>query len=87
MATKPYASGGAYINRMSNYCGDCRYRPNERVGDRACPFTGGYWWFLDRNAKHLANNQRMTQPLAGLGRLRDIGDVVAQQRSLGGRAP
>jgi deoxyribodipyrimidine photolyase-related protein len=57
------------------------------VGDRACPFTGGYWWFLDRNAKHLANNQRMTQPLAGLGRLRDIGDVVAQQRSLGGRAP
>ncbi len=41
MATKPYAAGGAYINRMSNYCGRCPYRPTERVGERACPFTGG----------------------------------------------
>jgi deoxyribodipyrimidine photolyase-related protein len=87
MATKPYTSGGAYINRMSDYCGECKYRPSERVGDRACPFTGGYWWFLDRNAKHLANNQRMNQPLAGLRRLRDLDDVVQQQRRLGGRAP
>ena len=64
MATKPYTSGGAYINRMSDYCGQCRYRPTERVGDRACPFTGGYWWFLDRNAKHLAE-QSADEPAAG----------------------
>jgi deoxyribodipyrimidine photolyase-related protein len=87
MATKPYAAGGAYINRMSDYCGQCRYRPTERVGDRACPFTGGYWWFLDRNAQHLANNQRMNQPLAGLRRLSNLDDVVEQQRRLGGHAP
>jgi deoxyribodipyrimidine photolyase-related protein len=87
MATKPYAAGGAYINRMSDYCGQCRYRPTERVGDRACPFTGGYWWFLDRNAKHLANNRRMNQPLAGLRRLSNLDDVVEQQRRLGGNAP
>ena len=87
MATKPYAAGGAYINRMSDYCGQCRYRPTERVGDRACPFTGGYWWFLDRNAKDLADNRRMNQPLAGLRRLSDLDDVVEQQRRLGGRAP
>ncbi|HEY2197220.1 MAG TPA: cryptochrome/photolyase family protein [Mycobacterium sp.] len=87
MATKPYTSGGAYINRMSDYCGECKYRPSERVGDRACPFTGGYWWFLDRNAKYLANNERMNQPSAGLRRLRDLNDVVEQQRRLGGRAP
>jgi deoxyribodipyrimidine photolyase-related protein len=87
MATKPYASGGAYINRMSDYCGQCRYRPTERVGEHACPFTGGYWWFLERNAKELAGNRRMNQPLNGLRRLKDLDEVVEQQRRLGGRAP
>ena len=50
MATKPYAAGGAYIDRMSDYCGDCRYDPKVRVGEDACPFTAGYWAFLDRTA-------------------------------------
>ena len=48
MATKPYASGGAYINRMSDYCGGCRYDPKKRLGPDACPYTAGYWAFLDR---------------------------------------
>jgi deoxyribodipyrimidine photolyase-related protein len=87
MATKPYAAGGAYINRMSNYCGQCEYRPSERVGEHACPFTGGYWSFLARNAEQLAGNHRMAQPLAGLRRLSNLDDVVAQQRRLGNRAP
>ena len=43
MATKPHASSGAYINRMSDYCGDCTYRPTVRLGPQACPFTAGYW--------------------------------------------
>ena len=38
MATKPYAGGGAYINRMSDYCGSCTYEPRKRVGEDACPF-------------------------------------------------
>jgi deoxyribodipyrimidine photolyase-related protein len=87
MATKPYAAGGAYINRMSDYCAPCRYHPSERVGEQACPFTGGYWWFLDRNAKFLSDNRRMNQPLGGLRRLSDLDEVVEQQRRLGGRAP
>ena len=29
MATKPYASGGAYINRMSDHCRGCRYNPKK----------------------------------------------------------
>lgn len=87
MATKPYAAGGAYINRMSDYCGACPYHPGQRVGERACPFTGGYWYFLDRNQQHLAGNRRMNQPLAGLRRLADLGEVVAQQRRLDGKAP
>lgn len=87
MATKPYAAGGAYINRMSDYCGSCVYRPTERVGDRACPFTAGYWSFLNRNKNYLEGNRRMTQPLAGLRRLTDLDDVVEQQRRLGQAAP
>lgn len=87
MATKPYTAGGAYINRMSDYCGHCAYRPTVRVGERACPFTGGYWAFLNRNSARLEGNRRMTQPLAGLRRLRDLDDVVEQQRRLGQAAP
>jgi deoxyribodipyrimidine photolyase-related protein len=87
MATKPYAAGGAYINRMSDYCGHCVYRPAERVGERACPFTAGYWMFLQRNKNYLEGNTRMSQPLAGLRRLTDLDDVVEQQRRLGRAAP
>ncbi|OBJ11250.1 deoxyribodipyrimidine photolyase [Mycobacterium sp. 1482292.6] len=87
MATKPYAAGGAYINRMSDYCGHCVYRPAERVGERACPFTAGYWMFLQRNKNYLGGNTRMSQPLAGLRRLTDLDDVVEQQRRLGQAAP
>ena len=38
MATKPYAAGAGYINKMSNYCSSCRYRPEQRTGPDACPF-------------------------------------------------
>ncbi|WP_343598821.1 cryptochrome/photolyase family protein [Mycobacterium sp.] len=87
IATKPYAAGGAYINRMSDYCGACRYRPTERVGAQACPFTGGYWSFLARNADQLAGNRRMSRAIAGMKRLADLDAVVAQQRACGGEAP
>lgn len=62
MASKPYAASGAYIDRMSNYCGNCRYSPKERTGDSACPFNYLYWDFLDRNEKALARNPRMGMP-------------------------
>jgi deoxyribodipyrimidine photolyase-related protein len=83
MATKPYASGGAYIKRMSDYCGGCRYDPAVRVGERACPFTAGYWAFLERNRDVLAGNHRMAQALHGLDRLGDLDAVVAQERARG----
>ncbi len=87
MATKPYAAGGAYIDRMSDFCKDCRYDPKKRLGEDACPFTAGYWGFLDRNAEHFAGNQRMAQPLAGLRRLSDLDAVVAQEEDRGTSAP
>jgi deoxyribodipyrimidine photolyase-related protein len=79
MSTKPYVAGGAYISRMSNYCGDCPFDPKKRTGDDACPFTAGYWNFLAKNEPKLRTNHRVTQPLANMRRLSDIAEVVAQE--------
>jgi deoxyribodipyrimidine photolyase-related protein len=83
MATKPYAAGGAYIDRMSDFCGPCRYDPRKRVGEDACPYTAGYWAFLERNRDRLAGNHRMAQALRGLDRLEDLPEVVEQERARG----
>jgi len=61
-ATKPYVSGAAYINRMSNFCGHCRYDPKKSIGVDSCPFTALYWTFLERNEAILASNFRMKMP-------------------------
>jgi deoxyribodipyrimidine photolyase-related protein len=75
MATKPYASGGAYINKMSDSCRTCRFDPKQRVGPTACPYTTLYWDFLARNADALATNHRMARPLAAMRRLSDLPEV------------
>ena len=72
MATKPYASGGAYINKMSDYCKGCRYDPKRRVGPDACPFTTLYWDFLARNESAFADNHRMARQLGAMRRLKDL---------------
>jgi len=69
MASKPYAATGKYIERMSNYCTGCRYRPGERVGDGACPFTTLYWDFLLRHEKLLSANPRMGLQVRNAARL------------------
>ena len=65
-ATKPYVSGAAYINRMSNFCGHCQYDPKKSVGPGSCPFTALYWTFLERNEPILSNNFRMRMPYSSL---------------------
>lgn len=87
MTTKPYASGGAYINRMSDYCGGCRYDPKRRVGEKACPYTAGYWVFLDRVRGVLPANARMARSLTQLDRLTDLAEVKAQEKERGDKAP
>ena len=72
MATKPYVSGGAYVNRMSDHCGGCRFDPRKRTGDDACPLTTLYWDFLASNRGALEGNHRMARPLANLDRLSDV---------------
>jgi deoxyribodipyrimidine photolyase-related protein len=79
MSTKPYASGGAYIKKMSNFCSSCPFDPSKRVGEDACPFTAGYWNFLQANRDRFATNHRMSQPLAGLKRLSDLEQLVEQE--------
>ncbi len=80
MATKPYVSGGAYINRMSDYCHSCRFRPSSRTGEAACPFTVLYWGFLDRNRSVLGDNYRLARQYATLDRLGDLPELRATAR-------
>ncbi len=61
VGSKPYVSSGAYINRMSDYCGDCHYRVKDRNGERACPFNLLYWHFLNRHRERFQGNPRMAQ--------------------------
>ena len=69
LASKPYAASGAYINRMSDYCGPCAYNPNIKTGKGACPFNLLYWDFLDRNRGKLERNPRMAMPYRTLDRM------------------
>lgn len=59
IASKPYVSSGAYINRMSNYCKSCQYSVKEKTGENACPFNVLYWDFLIRHEDRFSNNARM----------------------------
>ena len=80
LATKPYTSGGAYINKMSDHCGDCAYDPRKRLGDDACPFTAGYWAFVHRHRERLAENMRTRRAVSSMERLGDL-DAVLEQES------
>ncbi len=77
MMTKPYAAGGSYINRMSGHCAGCRYRPDRRTGDDACPVTALYWDFIARHADALQDNHRMRMPLRSWERTDpDVQDAI-----------
>jgi len=79
VATKPYTSGGAYLNTMTNYCGSCAFKPTVRVGEKACPMSAGYWNFLHQNQDALRGNHRLSKPLGGLARLSDLEQVLEQE--------
>jgi deoxyribodipyrimidine photolyase-related protein len=64
VGSKPYIASGAYIDRMSNACQHCRYRPklaidNPDKNHQACPFTTLYWDFVARHEPLLAQNPRL----------------------------
>ncbi len=59
IASKPYVSSGNYINKMSDYCGDCAYSVRDKTGEQSCPFNTLYWHFLDRHRERFQGNHRM----------------------------
>lgn len=62
LGSKPYISGAAYIDRMSDYCSGCSYQRKARVGARACPYNALYWDFLARQRPLLGTNERLAMP-------------------------
>lgn len=63
MTTKPYVSGAAYIDKMSDYCSHCAFNPKAD-----CPVTSLYWAFLARHEAVLKTNPRLSMPMASLGK-------------------
>ncbi|MEQ1698839.1 MAG: cryptochrome/photolyase family protein [Ilumatobacteraceae bacterium] len=82
MSTKPYAAGGAYINKMSDYCKGCRYDRAKRTGPDACPYTTLYWDFLARHSQRLARNPRVVQQVRAAERLSDLAEVRVRAREV-----
>ncbi|MEY4729493.1 MAG: hypothetical protein RL020_651 [Pseudomonadota bacterium] len=69
--SKPYVASGAYINRMSNYCAGCQYKPEKKLGEDACPVTTLYWNFLDKHEKEFASQPRTALMVKNLQRFSD----------------
>jgi deoxyribodipyrimidine photolyase-related protein len=61
--TKPYVSGAAYINKMSDFCKGCKFDPAKN-----CPITPMYWAYLERHKEKLSSNFRMQMPLNSLAK-------------------
>jgi deoxyribodipyrimidine photolyase-related protein len=69
--SKPYIASGAYIKRMSNYCGSCQYKPEVRFGEQACPVTTLYWNFLIKHRAQFDGNPRTRLMTANLKKISD----------------
>ncbi len=63
MTTKPYISGAAYINRMSDFCFDCQFDPK-----KTCPISNLYWAFLARHQDKLKGIPRLAMPIRSLAK-------------------
>jgi deoxyribodipyrimidine photolyase-related protein len=81
LASKPYAASGAYIDRMSDYCGSCAYSVKLKAGEKACPFNYLYWDFIARHKERIAGNPRMAQMVRTYERFDD-----ARQNEIAGDA-
>jgi deoxyribodipyrimidine photolyase-related protein len=69
LATKPYAAGPAYLDRMGDHCAQCRYNPKVKTGPQACPFQALYWAFQSRHAERFRRHPRLAMMVRQLDRL------------------
>ena len=81
IATKPYVSSAAYLQRMGDYCRGCGYDPKQKTGARACPFNALYWDFLISHDSLLAANPRMALQVKNLTRLSDAQRQAIRERA------
>jgi deoxyribodipyrimidine photolyase-related protein len=68
MGSKPYAASGAYVDRMSDLCRQCRFDVRQKNGPEACPFNYLYWDFLIAQRARLGKNPRLAQVYRTLDR-------------------
>lgn len=80
LATKPYVSSAAYIDRMSDYCKSCQYQRKERIGKQACPFNSLYWDFFARHRDTLGKQPRLAIAYRNLDRMdeKTLAQISAQ---------
>ncbi len=69
IASKPYNSSGAYINRMSDYCSTCHYKVKEKIGEQSCPFNSLYWHFMHRHKDRFGKNPRIGMVYRNLAKM------------------
>jgi deoxyribodipyrimidine photolyase-related protein len=81
LATKPYVSSAAYIDRMSDYCKGCHYDRRQRTGASACPFNALYWDFFARNAAVLGKNPRLGMVYRQLEKFADADRAALREQA------
>ena len=81
--SKPYIASGAYIKRMSNYCGSCQYKFDIRFGEGACPVTNLYWNFLIKHRTQFEASPRTRLMTANLARISDADQQAIQIHAKG----
>ena len=81
LASKPYASSGSYINKMSNYCKNCKYKVSVKNGSEACPFNYLYWNFLVKNKDKLSNNNRLAMIYSSYNKMDENKKLAIEQDS------
>lgn len=79
--SKPYVASGAYIKRMSNYCSHCKYKPELKTGDTACPTTTLYWNFLIKHYDTFSRNPRTALMTKNVDRFSEADKVGVQARA------
>lgn len=75
VGTKPYVSTGNYINKMSNFCRNCKFDYRESTGENACPFSTLYWNFLDREYDKFKSNHRMGMQMKHVDKKREKNEM------------
>ncbi len=81
IATKPYAASGNYVNKMSDYCKNCRYNVKEKFGLNACPLNSLYWNFIGEHYEKLKSNHRMSFPVRNWDKMEETQKIAIREKA------